>query len=335
MADKIISYQELVQKTSDKLTQGGLPRNDADIVAEILAHGDARGVRSHGTIRLEHYLNRIKYGGINLNADYQFKLTSKSCAIMDVDGGMGHVGMKKATIEALNRVKETGIFAVSVQNASHCGALSYYIEMAVKEGMIAMVFVNTDKCVVPFGAEKPYFGTNPIAFGFPGKKYRIIIDMATSEVAFGKVLAAREGGVEKIPSTWGVDTQGLPTIDPFKVVAVSPMAGYKGTAIATMVEGFTGFFTGAFGPHITSMYGDLDKYRNVGGFLFFMDPNAFGAADIYLQSTDKLFEEIKNAVPAPGNAPLVVAGEPEELRYQESLKNGVLIYESVYQILHS
>ncbi|MGL5956000.1 MAG: Ldh family oxidoreductase [Brevinema sp.] len=334
MADITIPYKELVQKTVHQLEKAGLSYHESLVVADVLAHGDARGIRSHGTIRLEHYLNRIKRGGINLHAHYTFKLTSKSCAIMDVNGGMGHVGMEKATREALKLVKETGIFAVSVQNASHCGALSYYINIALEEKIIAMVLVNTDKCVVPFGAQTSYFGTNPIAFGFPGNKHRILIDMATSEVAFGKILAAQESGTE-IPKTWGVDSQGLSTTDPFKVTAISPMAGYKGTAIATMVEGFTGFFTGIFGPHITAMYGDLDKYRDTGGFLFFMDPKVFGTADTYFQSTDRLFEEIKNIAPISGTPPLVVAGEPEDLRYQESLKNGVIIYESVYKILES
>ena len=332
MADSTMKYDELVQKTSKKLTEVGLSKEESDIVADVLAHGDARGIRSHGTIRLEHYLNRIKKGGINLKSPYEFKLTSKSCAIMDVDSGMGHVGMYKATKEALKYVKETGIFALSVQNASHCGALSYYIEMALKEGKIAMIFVNTDKLVVPFGGQKPYFGTNPIACGFPGNKHRILVDLATSEVALGKVLAAREGGYD-IPNTWGVDEKGVATTDPFKVVAVTPMGGHKGTALATMVEGFTGFFTGAFGPHIVPMYGDLDKYRNTGGFLFLMDPDAFGSEYTYKQSTDKLYEEIKNAPPAPGGEPLVVAGEPEDICYQNSLKNGVVIYDSVRQLL--
>lgn len=332
MEDITINIEELINKVSRKLINAGLSDEHSQIIADILAHGDARGVRSHGTTRLEHYITRINKGGINLHSQYEFKLTGKSCACIDVAGGMGHIGMYKATKESLKRVKETGMFAISVQNASHCGALSYYIDMALQERMIAMIFVNTDKCVVPFGGEKPYFGTNPIAFGFPGNNHNILIDMATSEVAFGKIFAARESGSD-IPPTWGVDDKGMATTDPFKVVAASPMAAYKGTAIATIVEGFTGFFTGAFGPYVHAMYSDLDKYRNVGGFLFFMDPACFGDAETYYKSTDKLYTDIKNSTPVSGMKEILIPGEPEERKYQDSLKNGVIIYDNVYKFI--
>jgi len=334
MSDTKIEYNELVRKISKKLLEVGISKEQANIIADILAHGDARGVRSHGTIRLEHYLNRIKQGGINLKSEFKFKLMAKSCGVVDVSGGMGHIGMYNAAKEAINHVKETGIFAVSIQNASHCGALSYYINMGIEAGLIGMACVNTNKCVVLFGGEKPFFGTNPIAYGFPGNKHRILIDMATSEVAFGKILLARENG-STIPNTWGVDEKGLQTTDPSKVVAATPMAGYKGTAIATMVEGFTGFFTGFFGSHLVPMYEDLDKFRNTGGFLLFMDPAAFGSAEVYKNSTDRIFEEIKNSTPAQGCKPLVVAGELEDTYYKDSLKNGVLIYKSVFKLIES
>ena len=332
MSDKIVKIEELKALVSKKLETNGIIKTEADIIADVLVNGDARGVRSHGTIRLEHYVNRIQKGGINLKAKYDFKLTAKSAGIMNADGGMGHIGMYKAMEQGIKVAKETGLCAISVQNTSHCGALSYYVDMALKNGLISMIFVNTDKCVAPFGGSGAFFGTNPIAFGFPGINHRILIDMATSEVAFGKILAARETNTE-IPSTWGVDEVGAPTTDPHKVVAVTPMAAYKGTAIATVVEGFVGMFTGAFGPHIVSMYGDLDKFRNTGGFIFVMDPNIFGDGKSYLNNIDKIFEELKAFKPAPGVKSMTVAGEPEELRYQKSLKYGVTIYQNVYDFI--
>jgi len=334
MADVVIKIEELKKLISLKLVSVGVDEKEASIVSDVLSHSDARGVRSHGTIRIEHYVNRIKNGGININPKLEFKLTGKCAALVDVQGALGHVGMHFATTHAIKKVADNGLFVVSIQNASHCGPLSYYVDMALNAKLIAMVFVNTDKCVVPFGGGAAFFGTNPIAFGFPGKEHRILIDMATSEVAFGKIFSARESKSE-IPSTWGIDENGSPTTDPFKVVAVNPMASHKGTAIATAVEGFTGFFTGAFGPHIKSMYGDITEYRNTGAFIFLMEPGLFGDASTYFKSTDNLYKEIKELKRAPGVDSMYVAGEPEDIKYQNSLRDGVLIYQNIYDYLKS
>lgn len=336
MADVMVKLDELKSLVVKKLSSAGVLPVQAECVADVLVNADARGVRSHGTIRIEHYCNRIKKGGINLKSNFSFTSVAKAAGVLDVDGGMGHYGGMLAMKEAIARVKDTGVYAVSIKNSSHCGALSYYAEMAIGAGLASMVMVNTDKCVVPFGAGEAYFGTNPIAYGFPGKKHRILIDMATSEVAFGKIFAAREKG-GSIPPTWGVDATGAPTTDPNKVVYVTPMAAHKGTAIALAIEGFTGLFTGAFGPHIISMYGDssLSVYRNTMAFMLVIDPDVFGGKEAYLANTDKMFEEISALRPAPGVDKVFVPGQPEDMRYADALKNGCPVYENVLNFLKS
>ncbi len=335
MSDVILKMGEIKDLLVKKFMEVGVKSEEAKIVSDVLTHADARGVRSHGSMRVEHYVNRIKSGGINLDVDLVIEKTAPNCSVIDSKGGFGHVGMYTATNEAIKNVKENGgMHAVLVKNSSHCGALSYYASMAIEAGCVAMVYTNTDKCVVPFGSANAYFGTNPMAFGFPGNKHRILIDMATSEVALGKVLAAREAGKE-IPSTWGVDENGSPTTDPHKVKYLTPFGGYKGTALATIVEGFSGFFTGAFGPHITTMYGDLDKLRNVSGMIFIMAANAFGSGNVYRESVDKMFEEIKASKTAPGVSEVFIPGEIEDTNYAKSVANGAPVYENVYAFLNS
>ncbi|MGL5254360.1 MAG: Ldh family oxidoreductase [Brevinema sp.] len=336
MSDVIIQLDDLKLLISNKLCSAGLKNTQAECIADVLVHADARGVRSHGSIRVEHYCNRINKGGINLSSDFVFTPTAKASGILDVNGGMGHYGVYLAMKEAINRVKDTGIYAISVKNSDHCGALSYFSEMSIDSGLISMIMVNTDSCVVPFGASEGYLGTNPIAFGFPGKRHRILIDLATSEVTFGKILLAREKG-EMIPATWGVDKFGAPTTDPNKVAYITPMAGHRGTAIALAIEGFTGLFTGFFGPHITSMYNksDVNKYRNTMAFILVVDPGVFGSQDDYFLNTDKIFNEIKRLRPAPGIERLFVPGEPEDLNYQRSIKEGCAVYKKVLDFLKS
>ena len=335
MNDVLVKIEELKELVINKLIEAKVKKEEASIISDLLIHADCRGVRSHGTIRIEHYINRIKSNGINIDALLEIKSTSKNAAVIDSQGGFGHIAMHLAANEAIKAVKKNGgMFAVSIQNSSHCGALSYYVKMALKEKFISMIFVNTDRCVVPFGSADSFFGTNPIALGLPGNNHNVLIDMATSEVALGKIFAARESKQE-IPSTWGVDKNGSPTTDPFNVVSVSPLGGYKGSAMATMVEGLTGFFTGAFGPHITTMYNDLDKLRNVGGFILIMDSDIFGSGETYLQSVDKMYKEIKDLKTAPGFDEVYVPGEIEDRCYEKNKKNGIPVYQNVYDFLKS
>ncbi len=333
MSDVVVNIDELKSLVIKKLTDVDVNGDDAKIVADVLVHADARGVRSHGTIRIEHYVNRIKSGGINLRADLKITDTARSTAIVDSQGGFGHTAMHFAMSEAIKRLQhDGGIFAILVENSSHCGALSYYVDMALEHKLISMVMVNTDKCVVPFGAASDYFGTNPMAFGFPGNEHRILADMSTSQVALGRIFTAREDE-ETIPTTWGVDKNGVPTDDPFEVKYVSPLGGYKGTALAMAVEGFTGFFNGAFGPYLSLMYGDLDKCRNLSGMVFLMDSNTFGKKDTYLKSVDKMFDDIKELKPAVGFEEAFVPGEIGDNNYNKSLEEGVHVYANVYNFL--
>ncbi len=335
MAYVAVKIDELKPLVVKKLVEADVSEYDANIVADVIIDADARGVHSHGTLRVEHYINRIKHGGLKLGIELKMKETSRCSGIVNSEGGFGHTSMHFATTEAINRVKKDGgMFAVLVENASHCGTLSYFAEMAIKEKLIAMTMVNANTGVVPFGAAEPYFGTNPIGFGFPGNKHRILIDMATSEVAWGKIFIAKNANKE-IPSSWGVDENGVPTTDPFSVKYVSPLGGYKGTALAAMVEGFTGFFNGVFGPAVAPMYENIDKCRNITGMVFVMDSNIFGGRDTYFESVDKAFEDVKKLKLASGVDEVLLPGERGDRSFAESMKNGIQIDESVYTFLKS
>lgn len=332
MSDVKIKINELKELIIKKLCEVNMSKDNAEIVADVLSYADAIGVRSHGTIRLEHYCERIKAGGINLNTNFKINFTNNNSILIDAEGGMGHCAVKFAMENTIKAAKEHNICVTLIKNVSHCGALSYYSKMAVNEKLISMVLVNTDKCVVPFGGAEPYFGTNPICYGFPGNEKDILIDMATSEVALGKVFSAREANKE-IPNSWGVDENGHPTTDPNKVVYLSPMAAHKGTALATMVEGFTGLFTGAFGKRVNPMYAELDKYRNIATFILVINPNIFGNKEEYLSNTDIMINDIKTTKKSSLVDEIYYSGEIEAKKYKDSIEDGVYIYQNVYNFL--
>lgn len=333
--DKIIQENELNELVRKKLQSVGLNAEHSGIVADVLTNSDMRGVRSHGTMRLEHYCARITAGGINLNASYEFKKTATAAGVLDADGGMGHVAANIATDIAIKQAKETGIFAMVVKNSSHAGALSFFGEKAVDSGMIAILMANTDKCVTPFGSAEGYNGTNPIAFCYPGKKHSIILDMATSEGAFGKIYVAKEKG-ESIPESWAVDGDGVPTTDPSKAVYLLPFGGHKGTGLALSIEALTGVGNGAFGPHVVAMYGDtMGTYRNTSAFIMMIDPNIYGNGDAYYDNLDQMVDEIHALRPAKDVKKVLLPGEIEKDNEARARKDGVPVYENVYKFLMS
>jgi ureidoglycolate dehydrogenase (NAD+) len=143
--------------------------------------------------------------------------------------------------------------------------------MAVQAGMIGIALTHTDSLMVPPGMKRIFLGSNPIAFGAPGAREPVIIDMSTTHAAWGKVLVARQEG-KPIPPDWGVDKDGKPTTDANQVVGLAPTGSHKGYALAMMIEILCAQLAGVpFGRHVTKMYGELNQPRNLGHFMLALD----------------------------------------------------------------
>lgn len=329
-----IEAQKLKALVVTKLTKEGLNTKHAQLVADVLVHADLRGVSSHGVLRTEHYVKRISEGGLNKQASFSVKKTGPCSGVFNGDDGMGHAVMKEAMDHAIEMAGENGIGMMTVTNSSHCGALSYFVQQAAEQGMIGVAMTHTDKIVVPFGGAKPFLGTNPIAYGFPAKEHKpVILDMATSNVALGKILHARESG-SSIPSEWGVDENGVGTTDPHEVEALSPFAGPKGYGLGIVVEIFSGLLAGAaFGPHISKMYGDYNKPRKLGHYLCVINPSVFTDKNEFLDNMDQLIRELHEQEPAEGFDEVLVPGEPEQSKEEIAHIEGVSVTQSVYEYL--
>ncbi|KMJ55469.1 ureidoglycolate dehydrogenase [Bacillus sp. LL01] len=334
MTDIKVSQEQLKELVVNRLTEASLIKEHAKIVADVLVHADMRGVSSHGVLRTEHYVKRLNEGGMNPNPEFKVTNTGPCSAIFDGDDGLGHVVAKEAMEVSIEMAKKNGIGMVGIINSSHCGALSYFVQQAAEHNLVGMALTHTDNIVVPFGGAKPYFGTNPIAYGFPARKNKpVILDMATSNVAFGKVLHAREAGGD-IPADWGVDEKGQPTTNPHDVSYLLPFAGPKGYGLGMVVDIMSGIMTGSsFGPNIAKMYGDYDKKRKLGHFIFTINPSMFTNIDDFLDSMDEMIDQIHEVEPAEGFNKVLVPGEPEQLKEEVAQSEGVPVTKSVYEYL--
>ncbi|KKK34995.1 ureidoglycolate dehydrogenase [Salinicoccus sediminis] len=326
----MIRKDELKDMARKVFEKYGLSEEISETIADVLVHANLRGVDSHGVLRVEHYIKRMKEGGINIAPDLKESNSSASTSTIDGDNGFGHYISKKAMESAIAKAKTEGIGAVAVKNSSHCGALSYFVSQATDENLIGVAMTHADKIVVPFGGSESFFGTNPIAFGFPADKEEpVILDFATSTVALGKVLNAKEQG-KSIPSGWGVDEDGSDTNNPDEVAALTPFGGPKGYGLAMVVEIFTALLTGAaFGPHISKMYGDYDKNRELGHFFMVIDPDKFVAIDTFASRLDQMIKELREAPPAKNVERIYVPGEIEMMNVKERTVNGIPISDSI------
>ncbi|MEG1107142.1 MAG: ureidoglycolate dehydrogenase, partial [Eubacterium sp.] len=268
-----VEEQELKQLMKQNLMKAGLIDDHAEIASTILTWSDIRGIHSHGAVRVEYYSERIAKGGINRNPAFRFEKTGPASANFYGDNGCGFVAATLSMKEAIAMAKENGIAVVGVKNISHSGCMGYYAEMAAKEDLVAISMCQSDPMVVPFGGSEPFYGTNPIGFGAPTADDRqVIFDMATTVQAWGKILFARSKK-EPIPDSWAVDENGNSTTDSTKVNALLPIAGPKGYGLMMMVDVLSGIMLGVpFGKHVSSMYEDLSKGRDLGQLHIVIDP---------------------------------------------------------------
>lgn len=327
-------HAEIRELVISKFTQAGVAPEHAEKVADVLIHADLRGVNSHGVLRTEHYVKRIKAGGINPVAQPQFTATGPVTGTVDGDDGFGHVNADLAADKAIEMAKTAGVGMVTVANSSHCGALSYFVEKAAKENLVGMAMTHTDKIMVPFGGREAFLGTNPIAYGIPARTNKpFILDMATSTVALGKILQHRELGKE-IPPGWGVDEEGNPVTDPHEVKSLTPFGGPKGYGLSVIVDIFSGLLAGAaFGPHINPMYEGLDQPRKLGHYVCVINPSFFTSLDGFLDNMDQMMDELRQVDPAQGFERVLVPGEIEQQNEERNLEQGITIASSVYTYL--
>lgn len=331
-----ISEKDLHELIKNKINKAGLMEAHAEVVADCLTYSDSRGYHSHGAVRVEYYSERIAKGGINADPNFEFKVTGPCSGIYEGDNGVGFVIAKNGMEEAIKMAKENGIAVVGMKHMSHSGSLGYFVEMAVKEDLVAISICQSDPMVVPHGGSEAYYGTNPIAFGAPSNDERsMIFDMATTVQAWGKVLHARSQGAA-IPDTWAVDTEGNPTTDTMKVNALVPIAGAKGYGLMMMVDILSGVMLGLpFGKHVSSMYEDLSRGRDLGQLHIVIDPHRFTDMKNFKESMSQTFDELKTIKPAPGFDEVNYPGERALLRKDKYDENGIEIVDEIYNYLIS
>ncbi|MFG6150662.1 Ldh family oxidoreductase [Halobacillus sp. B23F22_1] len=315
------------------LTTLGVRQKDANTVADALLKANLEGVDSHGISRLGVYSNRLKDKRINPAPHVQFEKKGTSVLTVDGDNGLGHVVSSKAIERGIEMVKESGMVGIGIKNSNHFGTASYYCQKACENNLAIIAFTNSPPGIAPWGGREAFFGTNPIAFGFPnGNNPPVIIDLSTSKVARGKIILADKQG-ESIPDGWALDENGQQTNNPAEALkgSVMPLGGAKGYALALAVEILSGILSGgAFSPNVNSIYQETSKEpANVGHFFILMDIEKFMPYETFQFSMDQLINQMKETPKAPGYEEIRYPGERREKEFQLRSKEGILLSKNV------
>jgi LDH2 family malate/lactate/ureidoglycolate dehydrogenase len=328
---------ESAEALAARLAQGvGVPAADAAVFARALVHADLHGVSTHGLSRLNIYLQRVAKGLIEADAALRIERDGGSLLALDAANGLGQVQATKALDILKSRARQNGIAAATIRNSQHFGALGYFCGIAGDEGFILLAMSNGEPAMSPAGGIEPFFGTNPIAASFPtGKGYVVKIDLATSLVARGNIIAAQKKG-EPIPQGWALDPEGNATTDPSKALlgTVLTMAGHKGYALALMIEVFSSVLSGsAIGSDVGSMYKHMDRKQDVGHFFCLVNIEAIMDLSVFKQRMDSTIDAIKNGQRRPGVEEILVPGERSERNAAKNRKAGIpLTSETVNEI---
>jgi len=302
----------LVGFIADALSKGGLPRDDARSVGELMIAADLLGVDGHGIFRLPRYLDRLKAGGFNTHPKIRVDRRTGGTALLDGDNAMGHLVMKRAAELAIEIASENGIGWVGAHHSNHAGVAGVYAMMPVNKDMVGMyVAVGNANHMAPWGGTELLLSTNPIAVAVPGATQPVLLDMATTNVAYGKIKLARQRG-ETLPEGWVIDAEGAPVTDPAKAAGGSllPIGGPKGYGLALIFGLLAGTLnTAAFGRDVIDFNADDKSVTNTGQFVVALDVKAFCDVTAFKNRVDAVRAEMKASPLRPGFDEIRLPGE--------------------------
>ena len=311
----------------EALMRCGVREADAETTARVLVNADARGVCSHGAIRMIGYVECLQSGGVRAEAVPRVVHETPTLALVDADQGLGIPASVFATEIARRKASETGVGIVNVFNSHHHGACGYYSQSLALDGYVAAAMSTGDVIMAASGSAARAIGNNPFSYAAPAGKYRTVCyDVAMSQVAAGKISIAAEEGHD-IPLGWLLDPEGNPTTDPRQYDlggALVPFGGHKGFGLSIMVEVLAGLMSGgAMLGNIHAWNKDPAHGGNVGHMIAAIDPKAVNPNVDLPARVEAMIDELASARRAPGVARILYPGQLEHEREAAAKARGI------------
>ena len=342
-----VSWELMNSFLIDAFVGYGVPREDAEICADVLLESDRRGIESHGCNRFKPiYIDRIVKGTLLPKTEIEILRETPTTVVMDAHDGMGMVASYHMMKKLIEKAKQYGMAGGAIRNSTHYGIAGYWATMASHEGLIGITGTNARPSIAPtFGVEN-MMGTNPLTFALPtDEEFPFCIDCATSIVQRGKIeYYAREG--KKTPEGMVVSQDGTPMTDSEEILkalvagtaALAPiggigeeLGGYKGYGYAAVVEILSAALAGGeFMKSLTGVAEDgSQRMYHLGHFFFVVDPDAFMGRETFRKIAGEICRALRASKKAPGAERIYTAGEKEYLVWLDRKDKGVPVGEAV------
>lgn len=321
-----IAHDKLLSFCKQLIAVGGLPKPDAELVAELLVKAELRGYAGHGVTRVPQYLAFVKNKIYDLSVKPEIEREGKVTAVVDGKHYIGQVAAHMAMKLAIKKAKEHGVGIVTLRRAGHTGRLADYMEMATEQGLIGMGAVSVGSPTTTlYGGMQAITGTNPMAFGIPARDGRaIIFDFATASMSMGEI-QKRVAKREPIPDGVLLDGQGRPTND-FKTFrgpprgVFLPFGGYKGSGVALVTEILGGLLSG---NGLGKDWWEKGGHGINGVFFQAIAVEEFQELNGFYDKVDELIAFVKSTKCAPGFSEILLPGEAGRRREAAQRVNGV------------
>src|SRR5579862_3263202 len=314
---------------TDSFVAAGLPAADAARCAHLMTQADLTGADGHGVLRLPQYVRRLKARGFNARPNITVTRTAPATALVDGDNGMGHLVMTRAADEAIALARDAGVSWVGVRRSNHAGPAGLYAEMPAMHGMVGVyAAVANANHMATWGGTELLLGTNPLAIGVPSGAGPVVLDMATSIVAYGTVkkYALRDLAM---PEGWFVNPQtGEAITDPKRAHegVLLPMGEYKGSGLALMLGLLGGVLNGAaFGRDVVDFNADDSSETNTGHFIIVADVARFIPPATFNAEVDRHVHDFKQSKRLPGVDEIRLPGDRRRECRAERGRDGVPI----------
>jgi LDH2 family malate/lactate/ureidoglycolate dehydrogenase len=322
-----VTFERLQSYIAAVFEHVGMPPADARKVAGLMANADLQGSDGHGVLRLPQYVKRIRAGGINLRPTMRLVHERAGSALLDGDNGMGHLVAARAAEIAIEKARTTGVAWVSARHSNHAGPASLYARMPIAHDMIGVYFaVGNANHLPPWGGAEMLLSTNPIAAGIPaGDEPPVLLDMATTVAAYGKVKAKIKAG-EMMPVGWMIDRKGEPLLDPKRADEgfLLPIGNHKGYGLALVVGLLAGTLGGAaMGRDVIDFNKDSKSTTNTGQAILAIDLRAFGDPAVFKARVDTLVRDLRNSERLDGVERIWLPGEQSHLKRERYRAQGI------------
>ena len=310
-----------------------MPEQDAIAEADTLMWANLRGVDSHGVVRIPWYVGNVHNGIMNPTPDIRVTVETPAIALIEADRAFGPVVTNRAADMAVEKARGVGIGWILIRNHTHQGTMGQYVQRIANRDMVGMIFVCSRPNTAPFGARAAGVSNNPVGLSAPAARHpHLILDMATSLVAMGKVLVARERG-ESIPVGWGLDENGDPAIDPQALATLLPVGGPKGSGMSLLFECMGSVMvsnpmllpvlSGELSGGKTAGHVGRMARHNQNSVVMAVDISRFIDVEEYKAQVDLLIDRLKELPRAEGFEEILMPGEREELCYAKRKEAGI------------